>query len=137
MDNKWFSLAKTLKNNIDRFYFADDKMRSSIGQSRWVFSGIPIPDPVPYVKLDILCFDVIRRLTAFRSHPEVLLASAYASAVRSCVCRTKLLPLNIRKCCHMSYKDKINTAYHICDSNTVNTIQKVEYHKVVKERYGP
>ena len=29
----------------------------------------------------------------------------------------------------MSYKDKINTAYHICDSNTVNTIQKVEYHK--------
>ena len=44
-------------------------------------------------------------------------------------CDRWLLPLNIRKCCHMSYKDKINTAYHICDSNTVNTIQKVEYHK--------
>ena len=44
-------------------------------------------------------------------------------------CDRWLLPLNIRKCCHMSYKDKINTAYHICDSNTVNTIQKVIYHK--------
>ena len=42
---------------------------------------------------------------------------------------TTILPLNIRKCCHMSYKDKLNTAYHICDSNTVNTIQKVKYHK--------
>ena len=44
-------------------------------------------------------------------------------------CDQWLLPLNIIKCCHMSYKDKINTAYHICDSNTVNTIQEVEYHK--------
>ena len=44
-------------------------------------------------------------------------------------CDQWLLPLNIRKCCHMSYKDKINTAYHICDSNTVITIQKVKHHK--------
>ena len=44
-------------------------------------------------------------------------------------CDRWLLPLNVSKCCHMSYKDKINTDYHICDSNTINTIQKVEYHK--------
>ena len=45
-------------------------------------------------------------------------------------CDQWLLPLNIRKCCHMSYKDKINTAYHICDSNTGHARgqQLAEYH---------